>query len=355
MSKKIFIHHDMIPHRIYRTALINSLVLNIVLYSITLLAFLYIRNTIFTEDIRYAISTKTMIIHLVVNFIETFLFSFLLYVLNFKLLSFERRTKIRLSLQFVCSFVVAILFSYLFVQILIFLSNYGISKPLLAINIIRDIFISIVIVLNTLLIFLSRKHQQAALENKTLIAENMRTRYEALKNQVDPHFLFNSLNTLYALIKIDDDKAQQYVQQLSLVFRYTLQNNEIISLEEELNFTCAYCRLMQIRYGDSLRFEYKIDQRFHTYKIIPLSLQILVENAIKHNVATTKQPLTISFISNDNGTISISNPIQLKKEKESGEGIGLANLSERYRLMWQREIVITQNNGMFNVEIFLNE
>jgi LytS/YehU family sensor histidine kinase len=181
----------------------------------------------------------------------------------------------------------------------------------------------------------------------------MRTRYEALKNQVDPHFLFNSLNTLNALIKIDADKAQQYVQQLSYVFRYTLQNREIISLEEELKFTHAYCHLMQIRYGDSLRFEYQVDSRFNNYTIIPLSLQTLVENAIKHNVVSAKQPLTISFATSGKGTVSVSNPIQLKKESETGEGIGLANLSERYRLMWQQGIVISQNDGIFRVEIVL--
>jgi LytS/YehU family sensor histidine kinase len=263
------------------------------------------------------------------------------------------RTKVRLFFQIVCSILVAIILSYLFSQILQNLSVFGINKPFIPGNIIRDVCIALFVMLISQLIFLSRKQQQTELENRTLIAENMRTRYEALKNQVDPHFLFNSLNTLNSLIKIDADKAQQYVQQLSYVFRYTLQNKEIISLEEELKFTKAYCHLMQIRYGDSLRFEYRIDPRFHSYSIIPLSLQTLVENAIKHNVVSAKQPLTISFVTGDHGTVSVSNPIQLKKESESGEGIGLVNLSERYRLMWQQGIAITQNDGIFRVEIVL--
>lgn len=199
--------------------------------------------------------------------------------------------------------------------------------------------------------YLSNKQQQTALENKTLLSENMQTRYEALKNQVDPHFLFNSLNTLHSLIKIDADKAQEYVQQLSYVFRHTLQNQEVISLEEELKYTQAYCHLMQIRYGNSLQLEYKIDEHYYDYRIIPLSLQILVENAIKHNVVSNKQPLTITFATHSNDTISISNPIQLKKELEEGEGIGLTNLAERYRLMWQREISVQQDNDIFKVVI----
>ena len=341
-------------NRIYRTALFNSLVLNIVLYIITILAFIYFHNLIIPDEQLNEISIQTLRIHFVVNFIETFVLAFILYVLNLKLLANGIEKKFRLLfLQAVYAIAVSLVISILFSQILSFLSNYGISPPFLPGNIIRDLFISFFVMLTSSLIYLSGKQQQTALENRTLIAENMRTRYEALKNQVDPHFLFNSLNTLNALIKIDADKAQQYVQQLSSVFRYTLQNDEIISLEEELKFTQAYCHLMQIRYGDCLRFEYHIDPRFYTYKIIPLSLQILVENAIKHNVVTVKNPLTISFVSDDKGSIRISNPIQLKKEQESGEGIGLVNLSERYRLMWQQEIVIAQKDGIFSVEITL--
>ena len=342
-------------NRIYRTAFYHSIILNIVLYFIMFLAFLYIRNSVIPDDVRDAISTQTMILHLVINFTETFILSFIIYVLNFKLLSFEVKTVKRILLHLVCTFTMALLISYLFSQLLIYMSAYGISKPFVPGNIIRDLFISLFVMLISLLIFLFRKQQQTALENKTLIAENMRARYEALKNQVDPHFLFNSLNTLNALIKTDADKAQQYVQQLSSVFRYTLQNNDVISLEEELKFTQAYCHLMQIRYGEGLNFEYRIEPRYHTYKIIPLSLQILVENAIKHNVVTAKHPLTIHFESTGKGTVCVSNPVQLKKDSEPGEGIGLFNLSERYRLMWQQEIIITQNDGIFSVEIFLGE
>jgi len=110
---------------------------------------------------------------------------------------------------------------------------------------------------------------------------------------------------------------------------------------------------MQIRYGDALRFQFDIDPRFHSYSIMPLSLQTLVENAIKHNIASAKQPLVISLSTCDEGTVCVSNPIQPKKEKEKGEGVGLVNLAERYRLMWQREIIVTQNDGIFRVEIFL--
>jgi sensor histidine kinase YesM len=343
----------------YRTAFFLALAISLLLNVLSLIMFLYFRNSVMSsegEHLYPPITVQMMISHLIFNFIITLIHYFILYVLNFRLLASEIKPKLRIPLLIVSIMTATMILSFLFSHLQIYFSDYGLFlKPFIRGNMMRDLFMALIIMLTSQLMYLSNKQQQTALENKTLISENMRTRYEALKNQVDPHFLFNSLNTLNALIKIDADKAQQYVQQLSYVFRYTLQNKEIISLEEELKFTQAYCHLMQIRYGDSLRFVYEIDSRFHHYSVIPLSLQILVENAIKHNVVTARQPLTISFVTSDDGTISVSNPIQLKKEVETGEGIGLVNLAERYRLMWQREIVITQNDGIFNVKLVLNE
>jgi LytS/YehU family sensor histidine kinase len=150
---------------------------------------------------------------------------------------------------------------------------------------------------------------------------------------------------------MDSEKAQEYVQQLSCVFRYTLQNKGIITLKEELDFTLAYCDLMQIRYGENLQFIRAIDERYYTYSIVSLSLQTLVENAIKHNVVSNRQPLSITLSTSERGTISVSNPVQAKKESERGENIGLSNLAERYRLIWKREIVIRNTGGLFEVEI----
>jgi LytS/YehU family sensor histidine kinase len=214
----------------------------------------------------------------------------------------------------------------------------------------RDYMIALVVILSSQLIYITQKQQKTSLENEALHTEYMRSRYEALKNQVDPHFLFNSLNTLNSLIKVNADKAQEYVQQLSYVFRYTLQNAEVITLREELQFTKAYCHLMKIRYGNNLRFEYNVDDKLSDYLIIPLSLQTLVENAIKHNVVSNKQPLTVK-IEGDDESIKVSNPIQLKKEAESGEKIGLVNLAERYKLMWKKEITASKTDDTFEVTV----
>jgi LytS/YehU family sensor histidine kinase len=217
-------------------------------------------------------------------------------------------------------------------------------------ELLRDYLVALVIVFSSQLIYISQKQQKTSLENEALRAEYMRSRYEALKNQVDPHFLFNSLNTLNSLIKIDAGKAQEYVQQLSYVFRYTLQNAEVISLNEELKFTKAYCHLMKIRYGNNLDFEFNIDEKLYDCLIIPLSLQTLVENAIKHNIVSNKQPLKVT-IEGDGESVKVSNPVQLKKEVETGERIGLVNLAERYKLMWKKEIVTVKTNDTFAVTV----
>ena len=333
----------------YRTAFKLASLISIVLNVIVLLAFLHFQNEAIPASVKEILQSplplQAILQFLIFNLLFIFVFSFILYVLNFKLLSVELKPKIRNILRTVSTFIVALFLNYLFWTL-----YYG---DILIPNLASNILIASFILLNSHLKYVSYKQQQTALENKTLITENMRTRYEALKNQVDPHFLFNSLNTLNTLIKIDADKAQQYVQELSHVFRYTLQNREIISLEEELKFTQAYGHLMQIRYGDCLRFEYQIDPRFYAYRILPLSLQTLVENAIKHNVVSAKLPLTVSLATGNEGTVIVSNTIQPKKELEKGEGVGLVNLVERYRLMWQREIIITQNDGIFRVEIYL--
>ncbi|MCL2414318.1 MAG: histidine kinase [Bacteroidales bacterium] len=343
----------------YRNAFYIALAFTTFLNVIFLLMFFYIRSAAVSsgtfEYTQIPISTPSEIVHLVINFISVLGISFVLCAINFKLLTMEHiKPKIRVLLVVVSTIVVVIFSSALFANIQIYLEDFGIWIPFRGI-IIRDTFVGFFIVLISLLAYVFMKQQQTALENEILVAENMRTRYNVLKNQVDPHFLFNSLNTLNTLIKIDADKAQQYVQELSLVFRYTLQNKEVIPLEEELKFTQAYCNLMQIRYGESLKFEYKVNPKFYSRNIIPLSLQVLVENAIKHNVITTREPLTVSIVSDDKGSISVSNPIRLKTETESGEGIGLINLSERYRLMWHKDIVVSQNDGIFCVKIFLSE
>ncbi len=194
------------------------------------------------------------------------------------------------------------------------------------------------------------QNQQISLENQKLVIENMRNRYEALKNQLDPHFLFNTLNTLDGLMDVDVDKAHEYVHCLSSSFRYIIQNKEITTLKEELDFVETFTYLMKIRYGNNLNIQYAVNDKYNDFLIMPVSLQLLIENAVKHNVINDKHPLTINIETTGNDTIKVSNIIQPKINAETGEGVGLANLVERYNLLFGKEVLITQSD-IFGVEI----
>ena len=192
----------------------------------------------------------------------------------------------------------------------------------------------------------------SAVENETLRAENISTRYEALKNQLDPHFLFNSLNTLKSLIDVDVDKAGDFVHQLSTVLRYTLKTEEMVTLAQELDCVRPYCQMMKMRYGDNLVFDHHIDhEKYDNYCVLPLSIQGLIENAIKHNVVSSKQPLTIHIHTDEDNHLIVSNKIQPKIGKEDGTGIGLANLSERYRIKWNENVEIFDDGKIFSVTL----
>ena len=288
------------------------------------------------------------------GFISNFLLAYILYALNFKLIKFKSTKKaLNLFVIIFTTFVCTLILSYV-------LSNIHLMMRLREVhhlerfyygNFGRDSFIALIVVFTAQLIYLRDKQQKTTFENQKLFAENIQARYESLKNQVNPHFLFNSLNTLNTLIGINDDKAKEYVQQLSSVFRYSLQNKEIILLKEEMNFVNSYIHLMKIRYGNNLQVKCKIAEVYNYYYIMPITVQVLVENAIKHNIISDKIPLTIHIETTDKDTIKVYNIIQAKKDADDGAGIGLANLMERYKLLLQKEITITNTNDVFSVEI----
>ena len=215
-----------------------------------------------------------------------------------------------------------------------------------------DCSLMAIAIMAVFLVRLKYLEKVADVENETLRAENMASRYEALENQMDPHFLFNSLNTLKSLIDVDVDKAGDFVHQLSTVLRYTLKNEEVVTLAQELDCVRPYCQMMKIRYGDNLLFDHYIDhEKYDSYYVLPLSIQGLVENAIKHNVISTKQPLTINIMTDDDNHLIVSNKIQPKIGKEEGTGIGLANLAERYRIKWDENVEIFDDGTIFRVTL----
>ena len=215
----------------------------------------------------------------------------------------------------------------------------------------KDLVILVVTFLFTMTIYLMKQNHLAVVGMQKLDFENLQNRYTALKNQTDPHFLFNCLNTLNGLIGRDDRRAQEYVQELAMVFRHPMRDKVVVRLSEELEFVKSYLYLMCIRYFDGLKVVWHIDDKYLDYYVIPSGLQILVENAIKHNIASAKIPLTIS-ISTKEDKIVVENKLQLREQSTSSStGVGLDNLMEQYRLVFGKDIDIVSKDGQFSVSL----
>ena len=221
---------------------------------------------------------------------------------------------------------------------------------------VRDFMMSIVVTGTCYIYYLTAQWQAMLLQNGELQAENVRNQYQALKNQLNPHMLFNSLNTLQSLVREGPERAQDYICQLAHVLRYTLKENDthVVTLREEMDFVEAYIYLMKMRYEDNLHFIVEVDSRCLDYVLPPLSIQTLVENAVKHNEISSRKPFVIEIgiiRSPADGTFSlfVENVLQPRRTVSSGTGIGLVNLAKRYELLSGKEIKITEADGRFRV------
>ncbi|AFK02488.1 putative signal transduction histidine kinase [Emticicia oligotrophica DSM 17448] len=189
------------------------------------------------------------------------------------------------------------------------------------------------------------------LRASNLEKEKSQVQFDNLKNQLNPHFLFNSLTSLDSLIHENPALASDFLRQLSRVFRYVLQSKEkgLVNLETELHFIKNYIALLQTRFGDSLKIVFGISKEALDLQIAPVTLQILIENALKHNIANQHTPLIIKIFNEDNCLI-IENPIQLKKQVETSNGQGLTNLISLYSFLSDKEVIIEQTE-VFRVKI----
>lgn len=181
--------------------------------------------------------------------------------------------------------------------------------------------------------------------------ESIAARYESLKNQVNPHFLFNSLNALTNLVYEDPDKAVKFIKQLSEVYRYVLdtRDKEVVPLRDELTFINSYNYLQQIRFGDKLKVQ--IDPLDDDTLIAPLALQLLFENAIKHNIVSHDDPLTIHVFSQSD-FIVVKNNLQRKlASTEPSAGIGLENIRRRYEFLSNRKVEVCEDDRSFSVKL----
>ncbi len=197
-----------------------------------------------------------------------------------------------------------------------------------------------------------RNWKQTALDAERLKKEQMATRYESLKNQVNPHFLFNSLNALTNLVYEDQDLAADFIRQLSKVYRYVLEtrSKEVVSLETEMKFVESYLFLQHIRFDDKLRVEASVSG-FENRMLPPLALQMLLENAIKHNTIAKDEPLTIS-IRVEEDMLVVENNLQIKNiPTEESSGMGLANIKARYEFLSDKPVVVEKTESYFRVKL----
>lgn len=205
--------------------------------------------------------------------------------------------------------------------------------------------------------FFFSKWKEAIRLNEELKNQQIRTQFEVLQNQMSPHFLFNSLNTLTALIAEDQKVAIDFTQTLSEVYRYILQNKEreLVSVHEELEFCTSYIYLLKKRYPENLHVKINIDQQSREKSIAPLTLQMLVENAIKHNVVSKTAPLYVELYIDDLGELVVKNNLQVKKSLEKSTKTGLDNIRKRYQYLGNQEIKVITSQQYFRVTIPLIE
>ena len=192
--------------------------------------------------------------------------------------------------------------------------------------------------------------QETKVKEQKIIAGTASAQFDALKNQLDPHFLFNSLNVLTSLIEEDPRQAQKFTTSLSKVYRYVLEhkNKDLILVDEELQFAKTYVQLLKMRFEDSIVFEIPDASENPEARIVPLSLQLLLENAVKHNVVTSSRPLHIKVFEK-NGMLVVSNNLQEKQVVKKSTGVGLQNIRQRFAVLTDRQVGIEKNDTHFTV------
>jgi len=205
--------------------------------------------------------------------------------------------------------------------------------------------------INAIIVY-NKELSSAKLEAEMLKKETSEAQFEALRKQINPHFLFNSFNVLTSIIETDEKLAVHFVEQLSKVYRYLLRTQDLktVPLEEELNFIESYIFLLRIRFGENLQFEKKISDREDN--IPPSTLQLLVENAIKHNEVSKSNPLTIE-LERTNGQLIVRNNKNPKQKKEASEMIGLTNIHKRYQLLGGTPPIIEDTKQEYMVKLSL--
>ena len=214
------------------------------------------------------------------------------------------------------------------------------------------IFCTITIIAIYESIYFMHELRHSVEETEQLKRESLAAQLNALRTQVNPHFLFNNLNTLSSIIPEDPKQAVDFVQQLSKVYRHILEvkDEKSIPLKDELDVLKAYAFLLHTRFGHNIEIDINVEQEKLNKRIVPLSLQLLMENAIKHNIVSADKPLKIDVYA-ENGSLVVSNNLQKKNQLHESTGIGLNNIRNRYKLLGDKTVEVTESEDNFMVSI----
>lgn len=280
-------------------------------------------------------------------------FSIIMWYINIYMLNRtgKRRQHISYSrLMVVLAFGMVIMFGLAWIQQLI-LSHINFGPVMLMVEV-RGILINLVCYMFLTLLQNNYAGQQIQLELEKVKSDNLGAQYELLKQQINPHFLFNSLNTLKLMAETHDEETVDFIVKLSDFYRFTLESRklDLISVQEEMKIVDAYLFLQKARFGEGIKFTNELRKEINTTLIPPFTLQLLVENCIKHNIVSQSKPLHIKIYNNDNHIV-IENPIQRKMNAEDSLGVGLDNIKMRYKHLLEKDIVIHSDERTFQIKL----
>jgi len=291
----------------------------------------------------------------VVNALITSIFAIVMWYFNIYMLSRHRVKKIKQTISY-ARLIESLLFGLIVMlglasiqQLILSHINFG---PVMLMVEVRGILINLVFYMFLHLIQQNYEHQTVNMELERIKSDNLGAQYELLKQQVNPHFLFNSLNTLKAMVEMADKDAVDFILKLSNFYRYTLESRklDLIHVADEMEIVTAYLFLQNARFDGGFTFKDELPQHVLNTLIPPFTLQLLVENCMKHNVVSLDKPLNIRLFSTDEQII-IENPIRLKTGDQNSLGVGLKNVQLRYEHLLEREIEVINDGKIFQIKL----
>ncbi|MBY0427506.1 MAG: histidine kinase, partial [Cytophagales bacterium] len=268
------------------------------------------------------------------------------------ILPFEQKLVLRLVVQISINFLFSGVLSLFIITLMNNFAPWQLNNPMRGLFVITSLMFLLLINFSYIATYFFEEWKKSLVVAERLEKEKANVQYDNLKNQLNPHFLFNSITSLHSLIYENQDLAAQFLQQLSKVYRYVLQNreNDHVPLETELKFIDNYLSLLKTRFGEVFGFRVTISDSALDKRIVPVTLQVLIENAIKHNRMTMDKPLIIKIYDND-GYVVVENPLQIKEQVESSNKLGLINLNNLYRFLSEKPILVEESESWYRIKI----